>query len=96
MTVSSIITGRGGRPRKSPTIPGFISEADQAKRLGESLATRRRKRRSGIGPRYVRLGRQTLYPEGADLEYLTGRVVDPEAPEPVRRGRPRKVRGAAP
>jgi hypothetical protein len=29
------------------------------------------------------------------LEYLTGRAIDPEAPAPVRRGRPRKIRGAA-
>jgi hypothetical protein len=90
MTASSTITGRGGRPWKRPTKPGFICEAEHAKRLGESLATRRRKRCVGIGPRYVQSGRQILYPEGADIEYLTGRLVDPEASEPVRRGRPRK------
>lgn len=95
--MTATIAGRGGRPRKPPTIPGFILEEEQAKRLGELLATRGRKRRAGIGPRYVQNGRQILYLEDADVEYLIGRIVDPEAPEPVRRGRPRKVRtGAVP
>jgi hypothetical protein len=88
--MTATIAGRGGRPRKPPTIPGFIEETEQAKRLGESLATRRRKRRAGIGPCYVQNGRQILYPVGADIKYLTGRPVDPEAPDPVRRGRSRK------
>lgn len=97
MTASSTITGRGGRPWKRPTKPGFICEAEHAKRLGESVATRRRKRRVGIGPRYVQSGRQTLYPEDADVKYLIERVVDLEAPAPMRRDRPGKIRtGAAP
>ena len=79
MTAASTIT-RGGRPRKPPTIPGFIEEAEQARRLGELLATCRRKRRAGVGPPYVQSGRRTLYPEDADVRYLNGRLVDPEGP----------------
>jgi hypothetical protein len=96
MIASSTITGRGGYPWKRPTKPGSICEAEHAKRLGESLATRRRKRRVGIGPRYVQSGRQTLYPEGDDVKYLIERVVDPEEPAPVHCDRPRKMRGAVP
>jgi hypothetical protein len=96
VTASSTISCRGSRPRKLPTKPGFISETEQSKRLGQSLATRRRKQRAGIGPPYVRSGRQTPYPEDADIKNLTGRVVDPETPARVRRGRPREMRGAAP
>src|SRR5437870_4250688 len=88
MRPPSKITSPGARPRKPPTIPGFISEPEQARRLGESLATRRRNRRAGIGPPYVRYGRTVIYPEGADIKYLNSRLVDPEAPVPVRRGRP--------
>jgi hypothetical protein len=96
MAASSTITGRGGHPWKRPTKPGLICEAEHAKRLGESLATRRRKKRVGIGPRYVQSGRQTLYPEDADVKYLIERVVDPEKPAPVHCDRPPKMRGAAP
>ena len=90
MAASSTITGRGDYPWKRPTKSGFICEAEHAKRLGELLATPRRKRGVGVGPRYVQNGRQILYAEGADVRYLNGRLVDPEAPAPVRRGRPRK------
>jgi hypothetical protein len=79
-------------PARPPTIPGFISEAEQAKRLGESHQSRRRNRRAGRGPRYVRVGRWIMYRDGADTEYLQAREIDPEARAPVRRGRPRKVR----
>jgi hypothetical protein len=95
--MTTTIPGGGFRPRKPPIIPGFILEEEQAKRLGGSLATRRLKRRAGIGPRYFQNGDQIFYPEDPDAEYLIGRLADPKGPEPVHRGRPGKVRtGAVP
>jgi hypothetical protein len=55
----------------------------------------RRKRRVGIGPRYVQSDRQTLFPEDTDVKYLIERAVDPEEPAPVLCDRPLKMRGAA-
>jgi hypothetical protein len=96
MAALSIITGSGCQPWKRPTKSGFICEAEHAKRLGESLAPPRCKRRVGVGPRYVQSDRQALYPEDADVRYLIERVVDPEEPTSVHCNRPRKMRGAAP
>jgi len=74
-----------------PSIPGFITEKAQAAKSGVSLATLRRWRKRGYGPRAVRYGRRFLYREDADVEFLA-RVAEAEAQQqPRRRGRPALV-----
>jgi hypothetical protein len=49
------------KPMKTPHIEGLHSEEEEADILGESLQTRRRNRRRGIGPKPIRHGRRYLY-----------------------------------
>src|SRR6516162_4341066 len=68
-------------------------DEDAARLLGEHIQTRRRKRQRGIGPKWVRHGRDILNPDGAEEEYLAGLLKKAEAErESPRRGRPRKSR----
>jgi hypothetical protein len=80
------------KPALPVTIPGWHSEPEAAAMLGESLQTRRRNRRAGIGPRWVRHGRRVLYEDGSEAAYLAGLQEKAEAAsEPRGRGRPRKA-----
>ena len=82
-----------GNKNFKPCIPGWHSEEDAARLLGEHIQTRRKKRQRGIGPKWVRHGRDILYPDGAEEEYLAGLLKKAEAErESPRRGRPRKSR----
>jgi hypothetical protein len=77
-----------------PAVPGWHSEREAAKILGESLQGRRRNRRLRIGPKWVRHGRRILYPDGSEQEYLAGLLTQAEAAvAPPRRGRPRLMPG---
>jgi hypothetical protein len=58
------------KPLAPLAIPGYITEAEQAVRLGQNLQTRRRNRRAGIGPTAVKVGRRFVYRDGADAEWL--------------------------
>jgi hypothetical protein len=79
-----------GRRNNKPAVAGWHSEEEAARLLGEHLQTRRRKRKRGIGPKWVRHGRDILYPDGAEEEYLAGLLAKAETErEPRRRGRPR-------
>lgn len=80
-----------GRPDNQPSIPGWHSEHESARILGEDIQTRRRHRRMGIGPKWVRHGRHILHPDGAEEEYLREKLAKAEAAaQPPRRGRRRK------
>jgi hypothetical protein len=86
----------GDRRRRSnkPAVSGWHSEEKSAQLLGEHIQTRRRKRQRGIGPKWVRHGRDILYPDGAEEEYLAELMAKAEAEhEPRRRGRPRSKGG---
>jgi hypothetical protein len=87
--------GRGpGRPigtkNNKPRVPGWHDEVEAAELLGESVPTRRRNRRRGIGPRWTRHGRRVMHPDGAEADYLAAQLAKAEAAaSPRRRGRPR-------
>lgn len=89
----SLTAGRSpGRKNSKPKIPGWHGEEESAGLLGESVATRRRNRRRGIGPKWARHGRHILHPDGAEEEYLAELLRQQEAAaEPPRRGRPRRA-----
>ena len=85
-------TDRALRRKFKPAVPGWHSEEDAARLLGEHIQTRRKKRQRGIGPKWVRHGRDILYPDGAEEEYLAGLLKKAEAERELpRRGRPRKA-----
>jgi hypothetical protein len=71
-----------------PTIPGFLTETEQAARCGHSIWTLRRWRKRGYGPRAVLYGRVWLYPEDADARFLSEQAARAEN-QPRGRGRPR-------
>jgi hypothetical protein len=75
-----------------PAVPGWHSEEEAARLLGEHLQTRRRNRQRGVGPeKWVRHGREVLYADGAEEGYLAELLKKAEAERgPPRRGRPRR------
>ena len=80
------------KPMKIPEVPGWHLEKVSAELLGENLTLRRRNRRAGIGPKWIRLGQRILYKDGAEAEYLEELQAKSEAASAPRgRGRPRKV-----
>lgn len=80
-----------GRKNNEPDIAGWHSERESARLLGESLPTRRRKRRQGIGPRWARSGRHVIHPDGAEEEFLAQQLAATERnAEPRPRGRQRR------
>jgi hypothetical protein len=73
-------------------IPGFISEQEFADQLGLALATIRRWRRTGYGPKFVKIGRRDFCKENAATEFAAEQLAKAEAAaEPRRRGRPRST-----
>jgi len=54
------------KPMKIPEVPGWHLEKVSAELLGESLTLRRRNRRAGIGPKWIRLGQRILYKDGGE------------------------------
>jgi hypothetical protein len=51
-------------------IAGYHSEAEEARQRGESLQTRQRKRRAGIGPIAVKVDRRFVYRDNASVDDL--------------------------
>ena len=83
-------TGRSQKNRQ-PAVRGWHTEDEAARLLGEHIQTRRRNRKRGLGPKWVRHGRDVLYPDGGEDEYLADLLKKAEAERaPPRRGRPRK------
>ena len=74
-----------------PVVPGWHSEEESARILGEHLQTRRRNRQRRIGPKeWVRHGRDVLYRDGCEERYLAELLEKAEAErESPRRGRRR-------
>jgi hypothetical protein len=82
-----------GVPNNRPAVDGWHSEELAARKLGETLPTRRRKRRQGIGPKSIIMGRHVLYRDGAEEKYLAELEAEAEASrKPRGRGRPRGTR----
>jgi hypothetical protein len=52
---------RAPRPKRK-RIPGYMPEAETAAGLNVSVRTLRKWRQEGIGPSYVKFGRQIHYP----------------------------------
>jgi helix-turn-helix protein len=55
---------------RTPNIPGYFSEREEAERLGIGLVTLRHWRRAGHGPSFIRIGRRYLYPHDADEKWI--------------------------
>jgi hypothetical protein len=64
---------------------GYFTEEVQAKRLGTTVRTLRRWRRTGYGPNYVRIGRFVYYAPVAENEFLAKAQQKVELPAPRRR-----------
>jgi hypothetical protein len=86
---------------RTPQLPGYYSEQEQAERLGLVISSLRRWRRLGIGPASVRIGRRTVYKYGGDEKWLAEQQAKAECEQSqsgkgqggeIRRGRPRKNR----
>jgi hypothetical protein len=58
-------------------LPGYISEEQQAERLGVTVRTLRSWRQQGIGPDWVKGGKIVRYPEGADERWLQSNITQP-------------------
>jgi hypothetical protein len=84
-----------GRPVGRPAIPGYITEQEQASRSGVTVATLRRWRVKGYGPRAVHFGRVPMYREDANEQFLVQKEATAEAQRKLRpRGRPRASSGS--
>jgi predicted DNA-binding transcriptional regulator AlpA len=71
-------------------IDGFITEQELADKLALSLATVRRWRRRGYGPKSVRIGRRDYYREDAVERFASDQLAKAEREiEAPRRGRRR-------
>jgi hypothetical protein len=89
---------------KSPNVPGWHSEQEEAAERGTTLFTLRKKRRLGIGPLPVKYGRRFLYQDGGFAQWLEQELAEQQAAgerkkcpnglTPPRRGRPRKNHAA--
>jgi predicted site-specific integrase-resolvase len=75
------------KPMKKPQLPGYHSEQEEADRLGIGLATLRRWRRIGLGPKAVRCGRRYLYSHDADAKWIAEQQAAAERTERKRTGR---------
>jgi hypothetical protein len=75
---------------RAPSVPGFISEAEQAARCGVDTNTLRRWKARGYGPKPVKIGRFVMYSEDANEQFLTQQAAKIDAKrQPRGRGRPR-------
>jgi hypothetical protein len=72
-------------------VPGFITEQQLADRLGLRLATIRRWKRRGYGPKFVKIGRKDYCKANAVEEFALAELAKAEAAAlPHPRGRPRR------
>jgi hypothetical protein len=78
--------------RTPPIIAGHITEGEQAARSGVTIATLRRWRVRGYGPKPVRFGRFILYAQDANEQFIAEQVTAAEnSHKPRGRGRPRSA-----
>ena len=66
-------------------IPGYRTEAEQAKRLNRTVRALQSWRLNGTGLRHVKVGNSILYPDAAELEFLKSKEVAPVRPRSRRR-----------
>jgi predicted DNA-binding transcriptional regulator AlpA len=59
---------------KASTIDPLLHPKDAARRLNVSSSWLAKARLSGIGPRYVKIGRSVRYPESSLREYIKGQM----------------------
>ena len=59
---------------KASTIDPLLHPKDAARCLNVSLSWLAKARLSGIGPRYVKIGRSVRYPESSLREYIKGQM----------------------
>jgi len=57
------------------SLPGYISEQEQAQRLNLTVRTLRKYRRQRIGPPWIKFGGRVIYPE--DLDWLKDQIQMP-------------------
>jgi hypothetical protein len=55
---------------RTPSIPGYRSEAEQAARLGVTIRTLRRWRRQGKAPPFLLIGRTVVHSEEGEADWL--------------------------
>ena len=63
--------------KRNHRIPGYTSEAETAEEIGHSVRTLRKWRQLGIGPPYVKVGRQIHYSDESRAAWLKSREVQP-------------------
>jgi len=81
------IARQPGRPvgskNNTPHLHGWHEEAEAARRLGEDIRTRARKRRLQIGPReWIKHGQHILYQDGCEEKYLASELAKRTATAP--------------
>jgi DNA-binding transcriptional MerR regulator len=57
------------------SLPGYISEQEQAERLNLTIRTLRKYRQTRVGPPWVKIGKRVLYPDS--LEWLADQIQQP-------------------
>ena len=60
--------------RATTTIETLLYPADTAKVLGVSMSWLAKRRLTGDGPRFVKIGRSVRYPESSVREYVKSRM----------------------
>ncbi len=58
-------------------IPGYITEEEQAKRIGKTVRTLRSWRKQGIGPAWTKAGNTVLYPDDGVIAWLKAKTQQP-------------------
>jgi hypothetical protein len=55
---------------RTPSLPGYRSEVEQAARLGITVRTLRRWRRRGKAPPHLQIGRTVVHSEEGEADWL--------------------------
>jgi hypothetical protein len=76
-------TYRSGTSRPIAHLPGHTDERNLARELGQSLSTLRSWRARGLGPPWLKVGHQVLYPDAERHEWLRKQVIQPVREETV-------------
>jgi Helix-turn-helix domain len=63
--------------KRRPHLAGYKDEREKANELGQSQRALREWRLRGLGPPWVRIGNQILYPDDAFERWVRSRIVHP-------------------
>ncbi len=58
-------------------LADFLTEDETASELRQAKRTLRKWRTAGSGPPFIKVGRDTLYPRDALLEWLSSKLIKP-------------------